>query len=171
MVTRDPSVRLLTLAQDGANTRSTLSQQMKRLPILEDPVLVVITVGSRDILSATDPDNTSDAITDADTFYETLTAICDEVGRRLADPVLFISNVPNPAQGEPPPLLAEINAAIADVAREQGASLIDMHEHFAGHVGDANDPAGEVWLSADLQPTSQGAHELRRLYWTALMNL
>lgn len=171
MVTRDPSVRLLTLAQDGATTRSTFSQQMKRLPVLEDPVLVVITVGSRDILAAAGDESPNGVIADADTLYDTLTGIFDEVGRRLADIMVFVGNIPDPTNGEnPPPLLAEFNTVIADIAREQGASLIDIHGHFAGRVA-AGDDDGEAWLTPNLQPTVHGANELRKLYWEALVNL
>jgi hypothetical protein len=165
MVTRDPGVRLLMLGQDGATAQSTLSQQMKRVPSVDEPVLVALTVGARDLLARTSGEEKG--VADGDALYETLTAILDELGRRLSDAIIFCGNIPAPA-GDEPPLLAEFNAAIADVAREQGASLIDIHAHFQGHGPDAGDDA---WLTPALEPTPEGAHEIRRLFWRALTEL
>lgn len=164
MATRDPGVRLLMLAQDGATAASTFGQQMKRVPSVDEPVLVVVTVGARDLLSHMRGEGKG--VEEGDTLYDTLTGILDELGRRLADAIIFCGNIPAPA-GEAPPLLADFNTAIAEVAREQGASLIDIHAHFEGHGPDAEDP----WLTDSLEPTSEGAHEIRRLLWQALSEL
>jgi hypothetical protein len=165
IATRDPGVRPLLLGQDGATLAATLSQQMKRVPTVDDPVLVVVTVGGRDLLNHIEGKPTE--VTDGDTFYEALTAILDELGRRLSEPVLFIGNLPSPG-GEESPLLAEFNAVIADTAREQGASLIDIHAHFQGHGPKDGDAA---WLTPNLEPTPEGASEIRRLFWQALTEL
>lgn len=165
MATRDPGVRLLMLGQDGATAESTLAQQMKRVPFVDEPVLVVVTVGARDFLARANGEIRG--VADGEALYDTLTGILDELGRRLSDAIIFCGNIPAPA-GEPPPLLAEFNTAIADVAREQGASLIDIHAHFEDHGPDAGE---ESWLTEALEPTPRGAHEIRRLFFHALTEL
>jgi lysophospholipase L1-like esterase len=165
MATRDPGVRLLILAQDGATLASTLSQQMKRVPLVDEPVLVIVTVGSRNVLAQMQGKDPGPA--DGDAMFDAATAILDELGRRLADPILLLANIP-PLGGEEPPLLAEYNKALAEVAAEQGAALIDLHTHFQGHGPDAGD---EAWLTDALDPTPAGASEIRRLLWQALTEL
>jgi hypothetical protein len=166
LVSRDPSVRLLVLAQDGADAAATLAQQMKRLPQVDEPVLLVVTLGSRDLLAAaekgTDPDTLGDDI------YDALTAVFEETGRRLSDAWALVVNVPDPCNGiVTPELLESVNRAIADVAREQGAALVDACAGFAGHVGNGPD----AWLSTELLPTEAGADRLRRLLWDALSDI
>jgi lysophospholipase L1-like esterase len=159
MVSRDPSIRLLMLAQAGAATPDVLAQQMKRVPrVEEDAVLVTITAGSRDLLAQ------PDAVDAAEGLYERLTAIFEELGRRVHDSVVLLGNIPNPSEGEPPAALEAFNKSVAEVAREQNAAMVDLHEHLAGHGPGAED----AWLTEDLHPTVQGAHEIRRLFWNAL---
>ncbi|HEY3267750.1 MAG TPA: SGNH/GDSL hydrolase family protein [Armatimonadota bacterium] len=165
MVTRDPAVRLLTLGQDGATARTTLTTQMKRLPQVDDPVLVVVTAGTKDLLALTA--GGTPGVRDEEGMYETLNGIFDEVARHFSDAILFLGNIPDPTDGNAPEPLAAFNAVIADVAREQGAALIDIHGHFAGHGPDAGEDA---WLTLALDPTPIGAHEIRRLFWQALMD-
>lgn len=171
MVTRDPAVRLLVLAQDGATASTTLSQQMKRVPSVDDPVLVTITAGSRDLLALSgSPHATGAGVEDPDALYDTLTALFDELGRRLSDAHILAANVPDVFgdSGPAAELLPEFNAVISDVAREQGASLVDLHAHFAGHGPEMGEDA---WLTANLDPTPQGASEIRRMFWQALLAL
>lgn len=165
MVTRDPGVRLLALGQEGATATSTLSQQMKRVPVVDEPVLVLVAVGARDLLSRAHGEDKG--VADGESLYDALTGILDELGRRLADAIIFCANIPAPA-AEEPPLLAEFNTAINDVVGEQGATLIDLHAHFNGHGPDAGEDA---WLTENMEPTAAGAHEIRRLMWQALSEL
>lgn len=173
MVTRDPAVRLLVLAQSGANARSTLAQQMKRVPLVDDPVLAVITVGSRDLLARTGAfaganNGREPSVDDADTFYDVLTGIFEELERRLSDAHILVANIPDAFGGHPEAaaLLAEFNSMVADVAREQGAGLVDLHGHFQGHGPDEGE---EAWLTPDLDPTPLGASEIRRAFLQALL--
>ena len=159
MVTRDPAVRLLLLGQDGATAKTTLSQQMKRVGNADDPVLVTVSAGAKDFLRL------GDGVNDADQLYQTLIAIFDELGRRLAEAYFLLGNIPNP--GGELPLLLEYNAVIADVAREQGASLIDIYSHFEGHGASSGEDA---WVTPALDPTPEGAHQIRTLDWKALMD-
>lgn len=166
LVSRDPSVRLLVLAQDGADAASTLAQQMKRLPQVDEPVLLLVTLGSKDLLAAAQNGTEPDVL--GDDIYEALTAVFEETGRRLSDAWALIVNVPDPCNGVvTPELLESVNRAIADVAREQGAALVDACAGFKGHVGD--DP--DAWLSTELLPTEAGADRLRRLLWDALCDI
>lgn len=171
MVTRDPAVRLLVLAQDGATTRSTLMQQMKRVPSVDDPVLVTITAGSQDILAlAGSPHAKERGVEDADTLYDTMTALFEELGRRLSDAHILVANVPDVfgETGVAAEFVPEFNSVVSDVAREQGASLVDLHTHFQGHGPEAGD---EAWLTPNLDPTPYGASEIRRMFWQALLAL
>jgi lysophospholipase L1-like esterase len=163
MVTRDPAVRLLLFGQDGATAKSTLTQQMKRVGSAEDPVLVTVTAGAKDLLEL------GDAVPDGDALYTTLSDVFVELGRRLDEAYFLLGNIPDPGTGDVVTAkLAEFNAAVADVAREQGASLIDIYTHFQGHSPAAGEDA---WLTPDLDPTPEGASEIRRLFWQALMEL
>jgi len=166
MGTRDPAVRLLTLAQDGATALATLNLQMKRVPAVEEPVLATITVGSQDLLHlAGSPHVKEKGVENADGLYDTLTAIFESLLRRLADGHVLVANIPAAPEGADE-ILAEFNGVIADVAREQGAGLVDLHAHFQGHGPDAGD---EAWLTPEFDPTALGASEIRRVFWQALL--
>ncbi|HEY3415177.1 MAG TPA: GDSL-type esterase/lipase family protein [Armatimonadota bacterium] len=161
MVTRDPAARLLIFGQDGATAKTTLSHQMKRVGNADDPVLVTVTAGAKDLLKM------GDCVGDADQLYEALVAVFDELGRRLAEAYFMLGNIPDPGAGDDvSATLVEYNAAIADVAREQGASLIDICSHFEGHGPKSGEDA---WLTPVLDPTPEGAHQIRTLFWQALM--
>lgn len=163
LVTRDPSVRLLLLGLDGATVKTTLSQQMKRVGSTDEPVLVTVTAGAKDLLEH------GDGVADADALYEALTKVFDELSRRLSEAHVLMGNIPDPSAAEAPPTaLAEYNAAIAAVAREQGGSLIDIYTHFQDH-GPASE--NQPWLTPGLDPTPEGAHQIRALFWQALMEL
>ena len=64
------------------------------------------------------------------------------------------------------PVIAELVDIIRDEAEAAGAIVVDAHDHFLGHAYHATD--GAPWVQHLLDPASRGAHELRRLVWTAL---
>lgn len=73
-------------------------------------------------------------------------------------------------------LIADYNRVIAEETAAVGGTLIDLHGHFLGHGlfhDDAASPAyvaddATRWFSGAIDPNRRGAHEIRRLLWTAL---
>ena len=168
LVTRDPSVRPFMLAQDKATIGTTLTNQLKRIQPYDEPVLVIVTVGGLDILGGSGSKPPPNSAKGADALYEGVTAIFEELGRRLSDWTAFATNIPAVASTKKAQtLLQEFNDCMAEVAHEQSASLIDICGHFEDHGPKSEEP----WIQDGLALTPFGANELRRLFWNALTAL
>jgi lysophospholipase L1-like esterase len=154
--------RVVNLGISGATAEQALQQE---LPVAADaaPTLAAVWLGVNDIQQNVP----------LDVFTTNLTGVLS--GLRQSDAKLFVANIPDlrllPAfnSRDSAALDAQVrswNAAIARIAREQGATLVDLYTAW-GDVKDAKERAALV--SADgLHPTSAGYSRLAELFWQAI---
>ncbi len=154
--------RVVNLGISGATAEQALQQE---LPVAADatPTLATVWLGVNDI----------EQNVPLDVFSANLTGVLS--GLRQSGAKLFVANLPDlrllPAFNgrDPAALDGQVrawNAAIAHIAHEQGATLVDLYTAW-GDVKDAKERAALV--SADgLHPTSAGYSRLADLFWQTI---
>ena len=154
--------RVVNLGISGATAEQALQQE---LPVAADatPTLATVWLGVNDI----------EQNVPLDVFSANLTGVLSEL--RQSGAKLFVANLPDlrllPAFNgrDPAALDGQVrawNAAIAHIAHEQGATLVDLYTAW-GDVKDAKERAALV--SADgLHPTSAGYSRLADLFWQTI---
>jgi lysophospholipase L1-like esterase len=188
LTSRDPQAVFRMLATDGATTHTLLTVQLPRLVALDlRPTLVTVTVGGNDVLSA---------------YGDTMAArvVIERVARALSralgelHPLLaaggrvIVGTVYDPSDGTGdatrlglPPwpdavrVVAELNAALREVAAGHDASVAEIGERFIGHgllAGDATHPdprpsTRDLWLCSVIEPNAWGADGVRAAFWAA----
>ncbi|HWG89748.1 MAG TPA: SGNH/GDSL hydrolase family protein [Candidatus Thermoplasmatota archaeon] len=157
------NAHLVHRAQDGGTVRSLPGQARELEPDPEG--IAILTVGGNDLLGGL----VMDQGLGIDRFAAELERWLDALPLR---PVL-IGNVYDPTVGDdrrnflgvdpalPRKNLARLNRALADLATRYGA-LVDLHGHFLNH-GDAS------WFTSIIEPSLQGASEVRRAFLPAVI--
>ncbi len=189
LVSANPGCQFTMLALDAATTRHVLDEQVPDLQALDPaPDLVTLTAGGNDFIELFGvPEHVGreNVASIGERVAETLRAI-----RRAAPRArVLVGTVYDPSDGtgglggvtvaEWPPgpgLLLELNGVLRAVAKDGGATLVDLHARFLGHGlragpvdGDAPGPAdGPVWYCRLIEPNRKGAHEARRAFAEAL---
>lgn len=177
---------------DGNPTVPTILEE--QLPALaaalgdsvEGQTLVVLTVGGKDL--AAQEGTVGQLIDGIDELIEFF-----QDPERFPDGVfIYLPTLYNPADGlvraEPDCLdvveagavramIPNLNRRLFDLAVEREIALVDTYDHFAGHgyffddedapAYDAEDPTG--WLADCRAPNDRGHHELRRLFYAAMV--
>jgi lysophospholipase L1-like esterase len=190
LVSRDPRARLHLLASDGATAGTVASAQ---LPALRrsgvSPTVATVTMGGNDLLYAYGHAATArQAIRTAVAAGRTVLSDL----RKLMGPgaPIVIGTVYDPTDGsgdaeqvglphwpEVTEMLAELNAALGDLASGYDAVLADVHHRFLGHglvVGDPAQPAARpadrnLWYCDLIEPNAWGASAIRGCFWDALV--
>jgi lysophospholipase L1-like esterase len=180
LAARHPAIACRFLASDGATTRTVLDvqiEQLRTVPRSSDAV-VTLTVGGNDLLSLVGARD-AEGRAGVRATLGNLEAILDGVGRHVPRALLLVANVydPTDASGrlegtrlrrEEMQWLADFNDGVARLCVEDGALLVDLHRHFAGH-GVAAPPAERwYWTGSLIEPGYRGASEIRRLWLDAL---
>ena len=183
-----PGARYELLATDGATTRTLAEVQLPRLRSLSvRPVLVTLTVGGNDLLSAYGDTGTARQVV-ADVRTAVARAL-DQVAACLAPAGrVVVGTVYDPSDGTgdaarlglPPwpdavAVIGELNEELRTVARDGGAVVAEIAQHFAGHGLLAGDPARpdprppdrDLWLCSVIEPNAWGAGGVREAFWAA----
>lgn len=190
LVTAFPGIRHLDLTVDGATTWSTLKFQLPRIPRdLQGPVLVTLTAGGNDLVGLLEAGFDRPAPgapveeTAADPVEEIagrLARVVAELGSRLPDPTLLVGTVYDPSDGTGDlgdgvvrdrelGMLHAFNRRVAEIAREAGAILVPIHDHFLGHgLTEPDVDARWYWPHMIIEPSARGASEVRRLWVEAV---
>jgi lysophospholipase L1-like esterase len=75
-------------------------------------------------------------------------------------------NVSSPTDVARTSLLSTMNRLIQQMAQENSWSLVNLHQHFAGHGTLALDAharaTSDFWFQRDIEPSQRGASEVRR---------
>jgi lysophospholipase L1-like esterase len=189
LVSAEPGAEFSLLAADGATTRTLLDVQLPRLAALRvRPTLVTLTIGGNDVLSMYgDTRAAREAIRQVvATSSRTLT----EIGSHLAPAArVVVGTVYDPSDGTgnaprlglPPwpdalSIVADLNAALRDVASHHGAAVAEIGERFRGHgllAGDPSPPQArpanrDLWFCNVIEPNAWGANGVREAFWAAL---
>jgi len=191
LVTVFPDLGFHLLAFDGATSEGVLSLQVPTLRELPAPPKVItLTVGGNDVLSyfgigEGDGDRAAEHLRVR--LERILRACCLAAGQlgcvlvgNIYDPTDGTGSVPGstfPLWDDAMPVLERFNRTIAEVVQDFPAQLVDIHRHFRGHGawvkgptsshGPADDQA--TWYTQFIEPNARGAHEIRRLFWDALL--
>ena len=183
-----PGARYELLATDGATTRTLSEVQLPRLRLLSvRPVLVTLTVGGNDLLSAYGDTRTARQViahvrAEVARALDQVTACLAPAGRVVVGTVYDPSDGTGDAVrlGLPPwpdavAVIGELNQALRSVARDGGAVVADIAERFAGHGLLAGDPVRpdprppdrDLWLCSVIEPNAWGAGGVREAFWAA----
>ena len=188
LLSRHPDTTFRLLASDGATTRTLLDVQLPRLAALElRPTLVTLTIGGNDVLGCYG--DTAAARRTVSHVRSAVAAALDRLGPLLApDARVVVGTVYDPSDGTgdaqrlglPPwpdavAVLAELNAALRDVAHRHGAEVAEIADLFSGHGLLAGDPSlpqarpesRDLWFCQVIEPNAWGAGGVREAFWAA----
>ena len=189
LVSDDPDAVFALLATDGATVDTVERGQLPRLEALDvRPTLVTLTVGGNDVLSCFG--DTAGALRTVAEVTDGVTRVLDRVQGRLAPGGrVVVGTVYDPSDGTAdadrlglPPwpeavaVLAELNAALRDVAARSGAAVAEIDRVFLGHgllAGDPSRPEArpaerDLWFCSVIEPNAWGAGGVRDAFWAAL---
>jgi lysophospholipase L1-like esterase len=183
LATLSPGIELHNLAEDGATIGAVFGEQLTLVEEGDDPVLVTLTIGGNDLLSAfsnrprrTLLERIEQDIEEAyDFLVETLrarlpngtyvlTTVYDPSDRSGKIPGVFDDAGPLPLD-----VLDRLNAYVRRLASgTPRAVLADVYAHFLGHGVAAEEADRWYWRRSLIEPGARGASEVRRVWLDAL---
>ncbi len=183
LVSRHPGITLTNLCVDGATIGDVFSEQMLELEESEAETLITVTVGGNDLLSAFASHRRkpimASIVRDITQAYEYLVT---ELARLRPRAQILVTTVYDPSDGTglmpgvfedagvlPLEHLDTLNDHIRALAqRTPEVHLADVHQHFLGHGVTAPDAERWYWRRSLIEPSAQGASEIRRVWLDAL---
>ena len=183
---RFPGIAFDNFTSDGATVGEVFAAQLPELPERDDSVLVTLTVGGNDLLSAfanrqgaRGRDLMGRIVHDISRAYGELV---DTIVRELPNATILLTTVYDPTDrtGQAPGLfegsgilplqhLDTLNDHIRQTAATTpGARLADVHRHFLGHGITAPEAERYYWRRSLIEPSALGASEIRRVWLDAL---
>lgn len=183
LVTLYPGVASLNLASDGATLGDVFGEQIPSLEESEDRVLVTLTIGGNDLLSAVAGRPSAALmqriVADLGEAYRT---VVSAIRDRLRGALVLVTTVYDPTDrtGRLPgvfpdfnkvPLehLDRFNAVIRDTAEsDPRIRIADVHGHFLGHGVTVPTAKRWYWPQSIIEPGAEGASEIRRVWLEAL---
>ena len=182
LVSRFPRLEFLNLAEDGATIGDVFGSQLSQLQESEEATLLTLSLGGNDLLSAfaNRPDATllQGIVRDIAEGYEFLV---ESLRRSRPNAQLILTTVYDPSDDTrkipgvfdgagklPLESLHDLNERIRALARREHAMLADAYSHFLGHGVTAPAAQRWYWKRSLIEPSAQGASEIRRLWLDAL---
>lgn len=180
---RFPGLVYENLASDGATIGEVFGEQLAQLDETDEPILLTLTIGQSDVLSATSIRSrrpliekiASDTIEAYDFLVETLRG-------RFPRGLIILTTVPDPSDrtakipgvfdGEGPlplDILDRFNGHIRTLAAgTPNLRLADAYARFLGHGVTAAEDDCWYWKRSLVELDARGASELRHLWLDAL---
>ena len=170
-------------AEDGATIGDVFGTQIPQVSPSDEPTLVTLTVGGNDLLSAFevrhDAKVLAGVVRDVAEAYEFL---IETLERARPNATLLLTTVYDPSDDTrripglfggagklPLEFLHDLNARIRRLATQaRRAAVADVYSHFQGHGVTAPAPERWYWKRNLIEPSAQGASEIRRLWLDAL---
>lgn len=183
LASRDPHLESVILASDGASIGEVFGDQLPEVEPTDDDAIVTLTIGGNDLLSAfsarpraglmerivRDIAGGFDALLDAiagtlPNARIVLSTICDPSDRTGRIPGILEEFGPLPLQH-----LDTLNAHIRGRGRERPYTVVaDLYAHFLGHGASAEPRDRWYWKRSLIEPSAEGASEIRRVWLRAL---
>lgn len=178
-----PGIELTNLATDGATIGEVFGEQLTQLEDSTDRVLVTLTVGGNDLLSAFSNRQRHDLLERiAADVAEAYDFLVDLIRGRFPNAVLILTTVYDPSDGTgripgvndqgpalPLDILDRFNDHIRSIATgTPNVLLADAHRHFLGHGVTATEHDQWYWKRSLIEPNARGANEVRHLWLDAL---
>jgi lysophospholipase L1-like esterase len=178
-----PGIEFQNLAMDGATIGDVFGEQMPRLDDTEDPVLLTLTVGGNDLLSAYG-NKPKRALLEKITsdIAEAYDFLIDTLRGRFPNGTMIVNTIYDPSDGTgkipgvfddrdtlPLDILDRMNDHIRALAvGTPGVLLGDVHARFLGHGVSAAENDRWYWRRSLIEPNARGASEVR-LLWLSLL--
>jgi len=178
-----PGIETTNLATDGATIGEVFGEQLTQLEDSTDRLLITLTVGGNDLLSAFGNRQRHEVLEKiADDVAEAYDFLVDMVRGRFPKATLILTTVYDPSDGtgripgvheQGPALPLDILDRLNDHIRALGTGtpnvlLADAHRHFLGHGVTAADADRWYWKRSLVEPNARGASEIRHLWLDAL---
>jgi lysophospholipase L1-like esterase len=183
LVSLSPGIEMHNLATDGATIGDVFGEQIPGVLAGEDPVLVTITVGGNDLLSAygNRPRHSLLEKIERD-IAEAYDFLLDMLRGQLPNGTFVIATVYDPSDrsgripgvyDEAGPLPLDILDRFNDHIRTLASGtpdvlLADVYAHFLGHGVSAAEADRWYWRRSLIEPNQRGASEVRAVWLDAL---
>ena len=183
LVSFSPGIELHNLATDGATIGDVFGEQIPNVHAGEDPVLVTLTIGGNDLLSAygNRPRRTLLERIERD-IAEAYDFLLDLLRGHLPNGTFVITTVYDPSDRsgripgvyeEAGPLPLNILDRFNEHARTLAAGtpnvlLADVYAHFLGHGVTAAEAEQWYWRRSLIEPNARGASEVRKVWLDTL---
>ena len=186
LASRYGDIAFVNHAEDGATIGDVFGSQITQIEQSDEPTLVTLTVGGNDLLSAfttrPDPKRLAPIVRDIADAYEFLIETLERARPNAAlilttvyDPSDDTRKIPGLFEGAgklPLESLHDLNARIKRLAEQaRRAALADAYTHFQGHGVTAPESERWYWKRNLIEPSAQGASEIRRLWLESLLSL
>ncbi|MDB4916700.1 MAG: lipolytic protein family [Gemmatimonadetes bacterium] len=183
LLTRYPGISFQNLGDAMATIGDVFGEQLAILGESNDATLVALSVGGNDLLSAFSNKPRATLLEriarDVGEAYEFLV---DAIRRARPESAILLSTIYDPSDGTgripgvlenvgalPLSVLNSFNADIrALAASTPNTVLADVHAHFLGHGASVPEAERWYWRRSQVEPNAVGAHEIRRMWRTAL---
>jgi len=183
LTSRYPGIDIVNVAEDGATIGDVFGEQLTQVEDTDDPVLITLTVGGNDLLSAygNRPKRALLEKIERD-VAEAYDFLVDHLRARFPGGTLIANTIYDPSDGsgkipgvydEIGPLPLDILDRMNDHIRALAIGtprvlLADIHAHFLGHGVSAEDSERWYWKRSLIEPNARGASEIRRLWLDVL---
>jgi lysophospholipase L1-like esterase len=180
-----PGIEFLNLASDGATIGEVFGEQMPQLEETDDAVLITLTLGGNDLMSAygNKPKRALLEKIESD-IAEAYDFLIDMVRGRCPNGTLIITTVYDPSDrtGHIPGVYEEAGKLPLDIldrlndhirALALGTPhvlLADVYAHFLGHGVTAPEHERWYWRRSLIEPNALGAQEIRNVWRDALQS-
>ena len=180
---RDPGLEFQNLAMDGATIGDVFGEQIPQTEETSDPVLVTLTVGGNDLLSAfgNKPKRALLEKIEADTA-EAYDFLVDFLRGRFPNGTLIVNTIYDPSDrtGRIPGVYDELGPLPLDILDRMNdhiralavgtprVVLADVYAHFLGHGVTVAENERWYWSRSLIEPNAAGANEIRRLWLETL---
>jgi lysophospholipase L1-like esterase len=178
-----PGIEATNLATDGATIGEVFGEQLPQLDDSTERILITLTVGGNDLLSAFGNRQRRDVLEKiADDVAEAYDFLVGLVRGRFPNAATILTTVYDPSDGTgripgvyeqgpalPLHVLDRLNAHIRALATgTPNVLLADAHRHFLGHGVTASEQDQWYWKRSLIEPNARGANEIRHLWLDAL---
>jgi len=178
-----PGIELVNLATDGATIGEVFGEQLPQLDDSADPLLITLTIGGNDLLSAFGNRPRKDLLARiAADVAEAYDFLVDLIRGRFPNATIILTTIYDPSDGlaripgvfdDVPELPIHVLDKLNDHIRVLAGGtpnvlLADVHRHFLGHGMSADEADRWYWRRSLIEPNARGASEIRHVWLDAL---
>jgi lysophospholipase L1-like esterase len=183
LISRYPGIELANLAEDGATIGDVFGEQLTQVEDTDDPVLITLTIGGNDLLSAygNRPKHALLERIERD-IAEAYDFLVDHLRGRFPGGTLIVNTIYDPSDrsGKIPGVYEEIGPLPLDILDRMNdhiralaigtprVLLADVYAHFLGHGVSVEENDRWYWKRSLIEPNARGANEIRRLWLDVL---
>lgn len=178
-----PGIELQNLAEDGATIGDVFGEQLSHVDDTDEPVLITLTVGGNDLLSAFGNRPKRELLERIERdIAEAYDFLVDMLRGRFPNGTLMVNTIYDPSDksGKIPGVYDELGPLPLDILDRMNdhiralaigtprVLLADLYAHFLGHGVSA--PEGErwYWKRSLIEPNARGASEIRHRWLETL---